>query len=104
MAIRQPATPGEIIIMVAGLVMLAASFLDFAGHTSAWGDGVFPIGALLPIYGTIMAAQVAITKYGNLNTRGRRVLGYTWEQLLLVIGLMAGLMSLAWLVTDLPTK
>ena len=104
MAHRQPATPGEIIIMVAGTAMLVFSFFKFAGVNNAWGSFNFPIASLLPIYGVIMAAQVALTTYGGVNLRGRRILGYTWEQLLLVLGLLTGLMSLAWIVTDVPNK
>ncbi|HTL86714.1 MAG TPA: hypothetical protein VL856_16135 [Acidimicrobiia bacterium] len=101
---RQAPTPGEIIIMVAGAVMLLGSFLHFSGGNSAWGQFNFPVATLLPIYGTIMALQVALTTYGNVNLRGRRVFGYTWEQLLLMLGLMAGLMALAWIATDVGKK
>jgi hypothetical protein len=104
MSDRHTPTPGEIIIMVAGGVMLLASFLHFYGDTNTWGNGVFPVATLLPIYGTLMALQVVLTTYGNVNTRGRRVLGYTWEQLHLVLGLLASLMALAWIVTDVGDK
>src|SRR5689334_15794499 len=104
MAHRQTATPGEIIIMVAGAAMLVFSFFKFAGTSTAWGSFYFPIASLLPIYCSIMAAQVALTTYGGVNLRGRRIVGYTSEQLLLVLGLLAALMSLAWLVTDVPNK
>jgi hypothetical protein len=102
MAHRQP-TPGEIIIMVAGGVMLVCSFLDFVGQNSAWGQFNFPIASLLPIYGVIMAVQIALTTYAGVNMRGR-IAGFTWEQIHLVLGLMAGLMALAWLVTDVGDK
>ena len=42
--------------MIAGAVMLVASFLTFAGNTSAWGRYLFPVATLLPLYGTVMAA------------------------------------------------
>jgi phosphate/sulfate permease len=101
---RHAPTPGETIIMVSGVVMLLASFLDFSGGRNAWGRFNFPIATLLPIYATVMAVQVVVTTYGNVNLRGRRVLGYTWDQLLLLIGLMAGLMALAWITTDVGKK
>jgi hypothetical protein len=98
----QPTT-SELIIMIAGAVMLVASFLHFAGDTSAWGRYLFPIATLLPLYGVIMAAQIAFTKFASVDLPDRLV-GFTWEQVHLVLGLMAGLMAIAWLFTDLGDK
>jgi hypothetical protein len=100
---RQPPTPGEIVIMVAGGLMLVFSFLHFAGNTSAWGTGLFPIATLLPVYGLVMALQIALTKFASVNLPGS-VLGFTWEQLLLAVGAMAGLMAIGWLLTDYGNK
>jgi hypothetical protein len=100
---RQPPTPGEIVIMVAGALMIVFSFLHFAGNTSAWGTGLFPIATLLPVYGLLMALQVALTKFGSVNLPGS-VLGFTWDQLLLAVGAMAGLMAIGWLLTDYGNK
>jgi len=98
----QPTT-SELIIMIAGAVMLVASFLDFAGDTNAWGRYLFPIATLLPLYGLIMAAQIAVTKFASVDLPDRFV-GFTWEQVHLVLGLMAGLMAVAWLITDIGDK
>ncbi len=103
MADRQPPTPGEIVIMVAGALMIVFSFLHFAGNTSAWGTGLFPIATLLPVYGLVMALQIALTKFASVNLPGS-VLGFTWEQLLLAVGAMAGLMAIGWLLTDYGNK
>lgn len=103
MADRQSPTPAEITIMAAGAVMLVFSFLDFSGHTSAWGSGVFPIATLLPLYGLVMALQIALTKFAGLKLPGS-VLGFSWEQIHLALGLMAGLMAFGWLVTDTGNK
>ena len=92
-------TPAELTIVIAGGVMLLASFLHFAGGTSVWGRYVFPVAALLPIYGVIMSVQVALTSFAGLQLR-RRVFGFTWEQVHLVLGLFAGLMAVSWLLTD----
>src|SRR6187551_848057 len=89
--------------MIAGAVMLVASFLDFAGNFSAWGRYLFPIATLLPLYGVIMAAQIAVTKFASVDLPDRFV-GFTWEQVHLVLGLMAGLMAVDWLVTDTGDK
>lgn len=93
---KQP-TPGEIVIMVAGAVMLIASFLEFAADTSAWGEGFFPIVTLIPVYGVLMALQVALTKFANVNLP-ERVGTLTWEQVHLVLGFFAALMALFWII------
>jgi hypothetical protein len=95
---QQP-TPGEIVIMVAGLVMLLASFLDFSGKQSSWQRPWFPLATLLPLYGVIMAVQIVITRFGNVKLPAR-VAGFTWEQILLALGVMAALMALGWLITN----
>jgi hypothetical protein len=90
--------------MVAGAVMLIASFLDFvsAGDagTNAWGSGLFPIATLLPLYGVVMAGHIALTKFANVDLPAR-VAGFTWEQVHLLLGLFALLMGIAWFATDL---
>jgi hypothetical protein len=103
MADRQSPTPGEITIMAAGGVMLIFSFFHFAGNRSAWGSHLFPIATLLPLYGLVMALQIALTKFASLNLPAT-VLGFTWEQVHLALGAMAALMALGWLVTDYGDK
>jgi hypothetical protein len=98
----QPTT-SELIIMIAGAVMLVASFLDFRLDRSAWGSGNFPIATLLPLYGVIMAVQIAITKFASANLPAR-VVGFTWEQVHLALGILAGLMAVGWLLTDTGDK
>jgi hypothetical protein len=89
--------------MAAGAVMLIFSFLHFAGDRSAWESGLFPIATLLPLYGLVMALQIALTKFAGLKL-SESVLGFTWEQVHLALGLMAGLMAFGWLVTDYGNK
>src|SRR3954464_4141641 len=89
--------------MIAGAVMLVASFLHFAGDTSAWGQYLFPIATLLPLYGLIMAAQIALAKFASVKLPDT-VATFTWEQVHLVLGLFAGLMAVAWLITDTGDK
>ena len=45
--------------------MFVASFLTFAFEDSAVGAFLFPLATLLPLYGVIMAAQIAVTKYAG---------------------------------------
>ena len=96
-------TPAELTILVAGGVMLFASFLEFRIGTSVWGKYVFPVAALIPLYGAIMAVQVLLTAVAGLRIP-ERIAGFTWEQIHLVLGLFAGLLALAWLVTDTGKK
>jgi len=102
----QPTT-SELIIMIAGAVMLVASFLKFAqvdvNSASAWGQYLFPIATLLPLYGVIMAAEIALTKFSTVRLP-EKLLGFTWEQVHLVLGLLAGFMAIGWLITDIRGK
>ena len=98
----QPTT-SELIIMIAGAVMLVASFLDFRFDTSSWGSGNLPIATLLPLYGVVMALQIGLTKFAGVNLPDQ-VAGFTWEQVQLVLGLLAGLMAVGWLLTDTGDK
>ncbi len=100
---KSPPTPAELTILIAGAVMLVGSFFSFAGSTNAWGTFLFPLATLLPLYGVLMAAQIAVTKFAELRLPGR-IAGFSWEQAHLVIGLLAGLMALGWLFTDIANK
>jgi len=107
MADRQSPTPAEITIMAAGAVMLVFSFLHFAGSGSAgrstWQSPFFPIATLLPLYGLVMALQIALTKFASVKLPDS-VLGFTWEQVHLALGAMAALMAIGWLLTDYGDK
>ena len=103
MADRQTPTPAEITIMAAGAVMLIFSFLHFAGDRSAWGSGAFPIATLLPLYGLVMALQIALTKFAGVKLPDS-LLGFSWEQVHLALGSMAALMAIGWLLTDYGDK
>ncbi|HTD51147.1 MAG TPA: hypothetical protein VK771_11135 [Acidimicrobiia bacterium] len=96
-------TPAELTIMIAGAVMLIGSFFDFAGSVNAWGTYLFPVATLLPLYGTVMALEIGLTKFANVSLP-QRVVGFTWEQVHLVLGIMAGCMAVGWLVTDLSSR
>jgi len=100
---KKSPTTAELTILVAGVVMLAASFLDFYPGASAWAKYVFPLATLLPIYGAVMALEVGLTALVRVKLP-RRVAGFTSEQIHLVLGLMAGLMAVGWFVTDTGKK
>lgn len=99
---KQP-TPGELVILVTGAVMLFGSFLDFANGRSVWQHAWFPLATLLPIYGVLMALQIAVVRFAGLSLP-RTVAGFTWEQLHLAVGGLAALMAIAWLLTDVGTR
>jgi hypothetical protein len=103
MADRQSPTPGEIVIMAAGAVMVIFSFLHFAGDRSTWQSPFFPIATLLPLYGLVMGLQVALTRFAGVDLPDS-VLGFTWEQIHLALGAMAALMAIGWLLTDYGDK
>jgi hypothetical protein len=103
MADQQSLTPGEITILSAAAVMLVFSFVSFAENTSSWGKGLFPIATLLPLYGVIMGVQIALTKFASLSLPVS-ILGFTWEQIHLVLGAMAALMAIGWMLTDYGNK
>jgi hypothetical protein len=103
MAEREQPTPGELVILAAGAVMLLFSVLNFGTGRSMWQSPWFPLATLLPLYGVVMALHVALTRFGKVNLPAR-VATFTWEQVHLVLGLMAGLMAVAWLVTDVGDK
>ena len=83
--------------------MLVASFLTFAADTHAWGKYLFPIATLLPLYGIVMALQIGLTKFANVDLPDQ-VAGFTMEQVHLVLGLFAGFMAFGWLLTDIAEK
>jgi hypothetical protein len=109
--VKQQLTPSGIVILVAAGVMLLASFLafweiDLPGlpeiSYSAWStDLFFPVTIIPVVCGLVMAAHVALTGFANVMVPVR-ILGFTWNQLHLVLGLHAALMMLAFLVQDTP--
>ena len=108
-------TPAEIVILAAGVVTFVFSFLPFykfpsatiAGITlrssthnlSAWSSGLFPVATLIPIFGIVMAAQIAVTKWASVRLP-EHVLGFTWEQIHVALGLFAALLAICYLIVD----
>jgi hypothetical protein len=102
-------TPANLTILIAGVVILLASFLPFyklsvAGfhhNYNAWDSdiGLFGIGTLPAILGAIMALHVALTSFANVSLQ-RRVAGFTWNQVHLLLAFQALVMMLAFLIRD----
>ncbi|MGZ8734752.1 MAG: hypothetical protein ACXW1M_06155 [Acidimicrobiia bacterium] len=98
------ATRAEIMIIAAGAVTVIGAFLPFwevplVGSTNAWGRLLFPVATLMPIFGLVMAAQVAAARFGSVRFP-ERVLSFSWPQVHLALGLFAALLALCYLVVD----
>jgi hypothetical protein len=118
-------SPANLVILIAGVVIFIGSFLAFykssggglssaelqqlrdlgvkipntSSSVSAWDRGLFLFTALPALLGLIMAAQVALTAFANVNLPDR-VLGLTWNQVHLALGFQAALMMICYLVVD----
>jgi hypothetical protein len=107
MADAKGPTPGEITIMAGGAVALIFSFFDFytidvgtfSSSASAWSSGLFPVATLMVIFAVIMALQVALTKFAHVSLPAR-LLGFTWEQVHLILGFFAVVYAVAYLLQD----
>jgi hypothetical protein len=105
----------NIVILVAGVVMLIASFLAFnkvslpsfneggihigGSHSySAWSSHFFLIATIPALIGIVMAAHVAVTAFAPQVKLPEKVLGLTWTQIHLVLGFQATIMMLAFLI------
>jgi DMSO/TMAO reductase YedYZ heme-binding membrane subunit len=92
----------ELIIVIAGAVALVGSFLDwfevagFGGN--AWSDDLaFPTYAWVGIFGAVMAAQIALTSFANVDLPSD-ILGFTWSQIHLVLAFFCVLLTLSFLI------
>jgi hypothetical protein len=111
-------SPANIVILVAGVVILIASFLAFykleipkqtlgnitiGGSTSynAWSTGQFLIATLPALLGAVMAAHVVLAAFSNVDLP-ETVLGLTWDQIHLALGFQAALMMVAFLIRSNP--
>jgi hypothetical protein len=117
------ASPANLVILIAGVVMLIASFLDFnkyssssttvtiGGQTihvggvgsvsySAWSSHYFLIATIPVLLGVLMAAHVALDTFAPTVKLPERPLGFTWTQIHLVFGAQVTLMMLAFLIRD----
>jgi hypothetical protein len=92
--------PSDWVIAVSGVVALIFSFFDWFNGVNAWDtDLTFPLGTYIAIIGVIMAAHVLLTGLAGTNFPDR-VVGFSWVQIHLVLGLYAGLLALGWLIVS----
>jgi hypothetical protein len=102
LSVKKKPTPAEIVIMASGAVALIFSFFKFYGAgdfgTSAWGSGLFPTATLMAIFAAAMAVVVALGVFGV--SLPDRIVGFTWNQIHLVLGFFAALYAVAYLVVN----
>jgi hypothetical protein len=94
--------PSEIIIMASGVVAFVFSFFDWFGEgrfsLNAWDTNLtFPLATYIGIFGLIMALQIAVTRFANVEMPAR-VAGFTWPQIHLALAVYCGLLAIGWLI------
>jgi hypothetical protein len=101
-------TPANIVIMAGGVVALVGSFLafqkySFLGFTksyNAWSSGFFIIATAPALLTLAMGIVAAIESFGSGVSLPARVLGFTLNQVHLVLAFQATIMMLAWALVD----
>jgi len=102
-------TPANIIIIVGAFVALLGSFLSFEKVTfggfsrsigSSWSDHFFIIATLPALLALAMGVLAAIESFAQNVALPSRVLGFTLDQVHLVLGFQATIMMLAWTIVD----
>jgi hypothetical protein len=100
-------TRGESLIMVGGVLGLIFSFLPWytidtgaaKADVTVWGHGLFPVAALMPLAGIVMALQIALDRLARVSM-ARRVADFTWEQIHLVLAMLALLLVVCYSALD----
>ena len=109
---RTKLSPPDIGILAGGALMLIGSFLTFykfddplsgSFEVTAWDRfaplGVFGIATVAVLCGVVMAVQVGLKAFSNIDMP-TRLLGFTWDQLHLALGAQAALLMVAFLLRD----
>jgi hypothetical protein len=118
-------SPANIVILVAGVLIVVASFLSFYEYdggggtvkvgditvdlgdiegiddsSSAWSEGLFAIATLPALLGAVMALHVAVSTFARGVRLPDRLLGLTWNQVHLALGFQAAIMMVAFLLVE----
>jgi len=101
---KKLSTP-EWIIVVGGVVAFVASFLPWididtgfgSATRSAWSDFAFPTYTWVGIFGFLMAAVIVVRTFTTVKLPDD-VLGFTWTQLHLVLGIFAALIAVSFMI------
>jgi hypothetical protein len=115
--VNQNPRPSELIIMISGVALFIFSFLTWIeisdrGESVGWnawggGDGadffsypgLFPIASISALLGLAAAVVIALRLFANVNLP-ERVVGFTWNQVHLVIAVFCALVTLSWVILD----
>lgn len=95
-------SPGEVVLLVAGVVALIASFLPwidaFGVSRSSWsGDVLMPVSTFVPLSAVVAAAVFALGKFTSVSLP-TNVLGFTTEQIVKIFALAGALLAIGWIV------
>jgi hypothetical protein len=100
---RAKLSPADILILIAGALMLIGSFLAFytvPGQSfNAWSHGLFGIATVVVFCGVAMAGQVALSNWGSVSL-SPRPFGMSWDQVHLALGFQTAIMMLAFLAQN----
>lgn len=108
-------TTGEVIVLVAGVVMFLFGFLawyDIGGvpaelglddTSNAWDQGLFPIATYVPLIGLLVAGHLALVKFASVSLPDT-VGGFGWRDVYLIAALFAVLLTVGFLIADTPDK
>jgi hypothetical protein len=96
-------TRGEFTLLAAGIALVVGSFAPFYSGTgfsiNAWDAGLSPI-TLYPVFaGVASAGVVALRRFANAQL-AVRLGSYSWEQVHVLLGLFALLISVGYLFRD----
>jgi hypothetical protein len=110
--VRTKLSPANLLILGGGVLMFVGSFLAFYTfddpvlgefEVSAWDRalplGVFGIATVAVLCGVLMAVQVGLKAFSDIDMPSR-LLGFTWDQLHLALGTQAALLMVAFLLRD----
>lgn len=99
--------PSDIVIMASGALAIIFSFFPWYTFPEGLGDDVngwstdltFPLATYIPLIGLILGGHVALSRFANVSFP-ERILGFTWNQIHLVLAIFAGLLAVGWLIVD----
>ena len=104
--------PSESVILAGGAIMLIGSFLpfykfSFLGVSKSWSSWssatnlfLFPLTTLIVVFGVVMGVQVALATFAPSTNLPDRLLGFTWDQIHLLLAFQVAIMMLAYLTRD----
>jgi hypothetical protein len=102
-------TPANIIIIAGALLAFVGSFLSFEKITfgglsrsvgSSWSDHFFIMATLPALLVLAMGVLAALESFAQNVAIPSRVLGFTLDQVHVILGFQATIMMLAWAIVD----